>query len=248
MNDAEERRRHRLERLAILGKMLESNVSPSPADTAHTRTSPPPPPSLEEALREHAERKIQIQNLAAEMAPEMEKRRALQATLDSLPQHERRRVLDAIGMRHVSAAPAPITPLRCSGTNSQSIPQSLPATPEVLSLDHIAQRNPEGSSSPEPAPKSNDAGAWPLRAPQRYQGYRLPLYALLKAAHSSGGARPSAREVLDSFKKNQPPEVIEVMHDGIKYYDRNGNSKPADIRAIEKAIDRLVQHGPDSAE
>lgn len=88
--------------------------------------------------------------------------------------------------------------------------------------------------------------AWILKAPKRYQGYGKPLHDVLKAAHIAGRPRPSARDVLDAFKQLQPPEVIEVMADGMKYYDGDGNSKAADLGAIRKAIDRLAQLIPDS--
>ena len=38
----------------------------------------------------------------------------MQAKLDALPQHERRQVLDAAGLKHVSAAPPPLSPVRGS--------------------------------------------------------------------------------------------------------------------------------------
>jgi hypothetical protein len=89
---------------------------------------------------------------------------------------------------------------------------------------------------------------WRLKKPIRYQGYGKPLYDVLKIAHNAGDDCPTARDVLDAFKVSKPPEVIEIMSDGLKYYDSNGDSKPADIRAIAKAIGRLVEQGADSPE
>lgn len=83
--------------------------------------------------------------------------------------------------------------------------------------------------------------AWSLSAPKRYQGYRRPLYVILKAAHVANRPCPTAREVLDAFKKAKPDEVISVMPDGMNYYDANGNSKSATLDSIAKAISRLTK-------
>lgn len=60
---------------------------------------------------------------AAEIEAETAQREKLQARLDALPQHERRQVLDAAGLRHVSAAPEPIKPLR--GTGDRTVTRSV---------------------------------------------------------------------------------------------------------------------------
>lgn len=39
---------------------------------------------------------------------------------------------------------------------------------------------------------------------------------------------------------NKPADVAEVSNDGLKYYDANGNTKPADLAAIRKAIERMT--------
>lgn len=80
---------------------------------------------LEQALRDLETRKKAAADMAANMAPELERLDALQEKLDALPQCERRQVLDAMGLKHVSAAPRPITPLR--GTGSAPSRQPLPA-------------------------------------------------------------------------------------------------------------------------
>lgn len=88
---------------------------------------------------------------------------------------------------------------------------------------------------------------WALQKPSRYQGYRRPLYLVLKEAHDAGLAQPTARDVLDAFKLKLklPSEIIEVMHDGLNYYDTLGNSKSASLRDISKTITRLVAQTPD---
>ena len=82
--------------------------------------------------------------------------------------------------------------------------------------------------------------AWRLTKPKRFQGYRKPLYDLLKTAHVAGQPLPSARDVLDSWKEKPPPDVAEVTDNGLKYYDAQGNTKPADLEAIRKTIGRIT--------
>ena len=82
---------------------------------------------------------------------------------------------------------------------------------------------------------------WTLKKPQRFPGYTKPLYDLLKAAHITGQPCPKARDVLDKWKENPPPDVAEVTDNGLKYYDAKGNTKPADLGAIRKAIGRMVR-------
>ena len=82
---------------------------------------------------------------------------------------------------------------------------------------------------------------WTLIKPQRFQGYGKPLYDLLKAAHIAGQPSPKARDVVDKWKENPPPDVATVTDNGLKYYDAKGNTKPADLEAIRKAIDRMIQ-------
>lgn len=75
--------------------------------------------SLEDALAELEAKKTQTAEYLVKHAPEIEaataKRNALNAKLAALPQKERREVLNAAGLNHVSAAPPPIEPLRGSG-------------------------------------------------------------------------------------------------------------------------------------
>jgi hypothetical protein len=67
---------------------------------------------LEQALRDLEASKKAAAELAAQHAPKLERLSALESQLQALPQHERRRVLDAAGLKHLSAAPPPITPVR----------------------------------------------------------------------------------------------------------------------------------------
>jgi hypothetical protein len=87
---------------------------------------------------------------------------------------------------------------------------------------------------------------WILNKPKRYQGYRKPLFDVLKSAKAAGQPIPSAHDVLDAFKVMRPPEISEVMVSGIKYYSSNGGLKEADLDALRKAIQRMTQ--PKTAE
>ena len=81
---------------------------------------------------------------------------------------------------------------------------------------------------------------WSLKKPERFPGYRKPLYDFLKVAHSAGQPRPKARDVLDSWKSNLPHDVAEVTEKGLKYYDARGGTKSADLDSIRKTIDRMT--------
>jgi hypothetical protein len=103
-------------------------------------------------------------------------------------------------------------------------------------LADIAAPNEEGLAKE----KARDQPSWSLNMPKRFQGYGKPLYDNLKAAHVAGKTRPTARNVLDDWKLNRPADVAEVSNDGLKYYDASGNTKPADLAALRKAIERMT--------
>lgn len=89
---------------------------------------------------------------------------------------------------------------------------------------------------------SNPTPTWrPKETIERAPGYRWPLLKVLKAAHIAGQACPKAREVLDLWRLNLPSEVSEVMSDGLKYYDKNGETKFANLNAIRQAINNLLK-------
>ncbi len=52
--------------------------------------------------------------------------------------------------------------------------------------------------------------------------------------------RPSARNVVEAWLIDRPPEVAKVLPDGIDYYDAKGDTKFADLDAIRKAIGRMT--------
>lgn len=81
---------------------------------------------LEQALGKLEANKKAAANMAASFKPD-ERLAALNKRLEALPQSERRQVLDAMGLKHVSAAPEPITPLRGSSYTQPRTPAALPA-------------------------------------------------------------------------------------------------------------------------
>jgi hypothetical protein len=97
------------------------------------------------------------------------------------------------------------------------------------------------TAPPEPqAAPDVIASGWNIKRPQRFQGYGYPLFKLLTAAHIAGKATPTARDVIDAWEAQKPPEVIKAYGDGLKYYDAKGNTKAADLDAIRQAINRMI--------
>jgi hypothetical protein len=88
---------------------------------------------------------------------------------------------------------------------------------------------------------ANVGEVWRLTEPQRYQGYTKPLYDLLGAALASGQPCPRARDVIDTWKANRPYDVFEVSDSEIKYYDRRGDIKTANLEAIQATINRMTR-------
>lgn len=87
--------------------------------------------TLEDALAEIEASNAKAAELRAKQAPELiaeaVKRTALNARLAALPQKQRRQVLDAAGLNHVSAAPEPITPVSGRNATQPRTPAALPA-------------------------------------------------------------------------------------------------------------------------
>lgn len=84
------------------------------------------------------------------------------------------------------------------------------------------------------------AVGWTLCRPTSFQGYGRPLFELLKIACNAGKVRPTARDVVEEWRVNKPPEVAQVLTDSIDYYDANGTTKSANLDAIRKAIGRMT--------
>lgn len=96
-----------------------------------------------------------------------------------------------------------------------------------------------GEPPPAPAPNVGHQ-AWQVRKPQRFTGYTAPLYRLLSEAHRADKSRPTARDVLEAWRTNPPAEIAQVLADSFDYYDSQGDTKPADLNALGKAINRMT--------
>ena len=98
---------------------------------------------------------------------------------------------------------------------------------------------PEAVLRPSPAVPAV-AESWHIKEPERAHGYTLELYRVLKAAHDAGQPRPKARDVLDSWAASKPHNILEVMADGFKYMDSNGDPKLVDLNGLRTAINRMT--------
>ena len=107
--------------------------------------------------------------------------------------------------------------------------------------DAPAQPQDEAETLTQSAPAAPDGQAWTLRQPQRFRGYRAPLYRFLKAAQAAGQPCPKARDVLEAWHDARPDEVFKVLPGELHYYDAEGNAATATTAAVQKAIDRLTE-------
>ncbi len=85
-----------------------------------------------------------------------------------------------------------------------------------------------------------NAHAWIVIKPQRDREYSMPLYRLLLVAHREGKPRPTARQVVDAWRMDMPPEIAKMLPDGFDYYDAKGNTKTAELEGIRKRIGRMT--------
>lgn len=90
--------------------------------------------ALEKALAELEAKKQAAAALAAKYPPQIERNLALENRLAGLSQSDRRKVLDAIGLRHVSAAPRPLVPLRAAGPLTTAKREEAPRKPIAWKL------------------------------------------------------------------------------------------------------------------
>lgn len=111
----------------------------------------------------------------------------------------------------------------------------------VESYTAPAQPQGEAETLTQSAPAAPDGQAWTLRQPQRFRGYRAPLYRFLKAAQAAGQPCPKARDVLEAWRDARPDEVFKVLPGELHYYDAEGNAATATTAAVQKAIDRLTE-------
>jgi hypothetical protein len=111
---------------------------------------------------------------------------------------------------------------------------------DSVPVSSVVAPEPVAAASDSPAPLPT-VPVWSITRLQRFPGYRKPLFDFLKAASIAGQPMPTARDVLDAWKTNLPFEVAEVTNNGLKYYDAQGNTKPADLESIRKVIGRMTR-------
>jgi hypothetical protein len=119
---------------------------------------------------------------------------------------------------------------------------------EARGVDALPAIHGNDAVTPETAPTppvvtegASGATAWTVNKPERYRGYSVPLHRLLAAAHREGKPRPSARDVIEELRVNRPAEIAQVLPDSFDYYDSEGNTKSANMRAVTKAIGRMTR-------
>lgn len=124
------------------------------------------------------------------------------------------------------------------GPNPESTYRQLKGLP--ASESSTSEPLQQGSRTGTPRKLTDVQDGWSLKTPVRFVGYRAALYRVLKKARGEGRATPPrARDVLEYLEQYPHPDV-QVMSDGLKY----GNNKTADLKAIQKAINGLVEVTP----
>lgn len=86
---------------------------------------------------------------------------------------------------------------------------------------------------------------WEVIKPKRKQGYGDAVYRFLVAEHQAGKDRPSARDVVNAWRSDQPKEIEKILEDSVDYYDAKGNTKPADLKALTATISRMTRLIPE---
>ena len=191
--------------------------------------------SLEDALAELEAKKAQTAEYLAKHAPEIEaataKRNALNAKLAALSQEERRQVLDAAGLKHVSAAPEPITPLRGSSYRPPNKP------PEMVAM---AEQKNKLSEEERKRTKELDAMRVPGDGGQTFSSRWLPSESQQQtpeppappvvAAGASGGVEPV------TGKRWTPEKIAELK----SYREKHGTKKAAEFFGISAQLIRKM--------
>jgi hypothetical protein len=124
----------------------------------------------------------------------------------------------------------------------------------------ITERKWQDALSPPPPPRCEPApldhhaapaapahrATWTLTKPKRFQGYAEPLHLLLESAHRMDDPKPTAREVLQAFARQQPCQIAKVIEgESLDYFLANGKTKTANLRAIAAAITGMTGKSQD---
>lgn len=79
-----------------------------------------------------------------------------------------------------------------------------------------------------------------LKAPERDDGLAYCLYRTLVQHEARTGEILAPRGVMDLWTASKPREVAEVMADGVKYYDAQGEYQEADLKNLRDRIRRMT--------
>lgn len=109
-----------------------------------------------------------------------------------------------------------------------------------LADEFVSSSSERGHVAAKAETDSGKEPAWSVTKPRRYHGYTFPLHRLLVSAHREGRPCPTARDVLETWRVDKPLEIARVLSDGLDYIDARGNEKPADLKAVQKAIKRMT--------
>jgi hypothetical protein len=83
---------------------------------------------------------------------------------------------------------------------------------------------------------------WKIIEPKRYQGYRKPLYELIKKAHENGDPIPSVDYILSTWRKNLPDKIKNIRKDGVDVYSQGKRTTSfSSIKAITQCIQRMTK-------
>lgn len=90
--------------------------------------------------------------------------------------------------------------------------------------------------------KQTERQNWHVVQPKRFSPYGAALLKFLSSEWQKGRMRrPTARDVLEAWSITKPSDIYEVMHDGLKYLDSQGNVKELSLAALKEAIARRTK-------
>lgn len=115
--------------------------------------------------------------------------------------------------------------------------------PDVMTLEEID----EGFGWGDATNEADAAGLverqnWSVVTPKRYSAYGAALQRYLLGEWRKGRLRkPTARDVMEAWQLSRPQGIYEVMEDGLKYIDNEGDVKELSRRALKAAINRMTE-------
>ena len=112
---------------------------------------------------------------------------------------------------------------------------------KTLTLEEECNTNLAGEYTSAYIRKHAAKPAWTVIKPKRFQGYSMALYLLLEEAYVAGKPKPTAHDVLSSFKANKPDQIAKVIEgEGFDFYTKTGNTKHASLATIAERIRNMT--------